>query len=127
MWHRRSLLTILVLAMAATAAPAGTAQAAPTRTCASADMRYPFEPGGPKTFGVFKLRITGGTCTTARRVARKWMQEFEANLRKGRVKLPRKVEGFTFTTLPATAAQTYRERGRKGKTTIRFDYVVPNG
>ena len=27
----------------------------------------------------------------------------------------------------ATRAQTYRERGRRGATTIRFDYRVPNG
>ena len=76
---------------------------------------------------MFKLRITGGRCTTAHRVAKTWMKRFEANLRAGRVKLPRTVEGFAFTTLPANAAQTYRERGRKGTTTIRFDYRVPNG
>ena len=90
-------------------------------------FRYPFEPGGPKTFGVFKLRITDGGCAAAHRVARAWMAEFELNILLGEVKLPRKVAGFTFTTLPPNAAQTYRERGRKGTTTIRFDYRVPNG
>lgn len=124
---RRLSLAAAALVLAAVLIGPATAAAAPTRTCKSADMRYPFEPGGPKTFGVFKLRITGGTCTTARRVAKAWMEEFEANLRKGKVKLPRSVEGFAFTTLPATEAQTYNERGRKGKTTIRFSYVVPNG
>lgn len=123
----RLLLVLLVLAVSAVLTPAATADAATTRTCKSADMRYPFEPGGPKTFGVFKLRVTGGTCTTARRVAKAWMTEFEENLRKGRVKLPRSVLGFAFTTLPATEAQTYNERGHKGDTTIRFSYVVPNG
>jgi hypothetical protein len=106
--------------------PAAAADAG-SRRCNSADLRYPFQPGGPKTFGVFKLRITGGKCTTAHRVAKAWMKEFEANLRAGRVDLPRSAAGFRFTTLPPNAAQTYRERGRRRTTTIRFDYRVPNG
>jgi hypothetical protein len=103
------------------------ADAAPTLRCKSADLRYPFQPGGPKTFGVFKLRITDGECAEAHRVARAWMAEFELNILLGSAKLPRKVAGFTFTTLPPDAAQTFNERGRRGTTTIRFDYVVPNG
>ena len=56
------------------------------------------------------------------------MRAFEKRLRSpGRLRLPRLVEGFRFTTLPPQAAQTYRERGRRRSTTIRFDYVVPNG
>ena len=113
--------------VAALLVPAAAADARPTRTCKSADLRYPFQPGGPKTFGVFKLQITGGRCATAHRVAKTWMERFEANLRAGREKLPRLVRGFRFTTLPAKEAQTYRLRGRKGTTSIRFDYVVPNG
>jgi hypothetical protein len=115
------------ISMIAALAPAAAADAAPTLRCKSADLRYPFSPGGPKTFGVFRLRIIDGRCTTAHRVAKDWMDRFEANLDAGRVKLPRSVDGFTFTTLPATEAQTYRERGRRGTTTIRFDYRVPNG
>ena len=105
------------------AAPAGAA----THRCHSADLRYPFTPGGPNTFGVFKLKITNGRCATAHRIARLWMTRFEGDLARGRVRLPRSVDGFTFVTLPATEAQTYRERGRKDRKTIRFDYVVPNG
>ena len=70
------------------------AEAAPTKVCKSADMRYPFQPGGPKTFGVFRLTITGGRCGTARRVARRWMDRFEAKIDEGVVKLPRRVRGF---------------------------------
>src|SRR3954452_17425001 len=103
------------------------AAAADARTCRSADLRYPFMAGGPKTFGVFKLRIDGGSCATAHSVAKTWMGRFEANLRAERVRLPKSVQGFTFKPLPAHAAQTYTERGRKASTTIRFDYVVPNG
>ena len=103
------------------------AHAAPAVRCKSADLRYPFQPGGPKTFGVFKLTIANGTCAKAHRVARSWMAEFELELLLGRVKLPHKVAGFAFTSLPPNAAQTYRERGRRGATTIRFDYRVPNG
>jgi hypothetical protein len=55
------------------------------------------------------------------------MKRFEASISEGHVKLPRHVAGFSFKTLPANAAQTYRERGRKGTKTIRFDYWVPNG
>ena len=106
-----------------TAAPAGAA----THRCRSADLRYPFVTGGPKTFGVFKLKITNGRCLTARRIARLWMKRFEGDIARGRVRLPRSVDGFAFVTLPATEAQTYRERGRKGRKTIRFDYRVPNG
>src|SRR4051812_22043853 len=103
--------TAALLAVVAVALPCAAADAATTRHCASGDLRYPFQPGGPKTFGVFKLRITGGGCTTAHRVAKIWMTRFEANIRRGHVRLPRSVRGFAFTTLPATAAQTYRERG----------------
>jgi hypothetical protein len=117
----------IVFVMAVALLPAADADAGRTLRCKSADLRYPFEPGGPKTFGVFKLRITNGTCRKAHRVARTWMAEFELNVLLGAVKLPRKVAGFTFTTLPPDAAQTYRERGRRGATTIRFDYRVPNG
>jgi hypothetical protein len=45
----------------------------------------------------------------------------------GHVRLPRSVDGFTFTTLPAHVPQTYRERGRMGATTIWFTYQIPNG
>jgi hypothetical protein len=104
-----------------------TAAADKTLRCKSADLRYPYQPGGPKTFGVFKLQITGGHCSTAHRIAKTWMKRFEADLRKGRVRLPKNVDGCAFKTLPAHAAQTYTERGKKRSTTIRFDYVVPNG
>ncbi len=104
-----------------------TAQAAPKR-CKSADLRYAFAEGQPKHFGVHRLRVTGGSCKTAHRVADAWMDEFEARIRRpGKLVLPKRIEGFTFKTLAPTAAQTYNQRGRKGKTTIRFDYVVPNG
>ena len=107
--------------------PAADANAASALDCRSADLRYPFQPGGPKTFGVFDLRITDGTCRKAHRVAKAWMAKFELNLLLGEVKLPRRAAGFTFTSLPPNAAQTFRLRGRSGTTTIRFDYRVPNG
>ena len=114
------------MAVGASLAAGSPAQAA-TRSCKAGDLHYPFQPGGPKTFGVFKLTVEGGSCAKAHRVARSWMAEFELNLLLGHVRLPRKVVGFSFTSLRPNAAQTYRERGRKGATTIRFDYVVPNG
>ena len=121
------LRAIAAIAFALALVPAAPAAAA-TRTCKSADLRYPFQPGGPKTFGVFHLRVTRGTCTTAHRVAKAWMTEFEERLRgAGESKLPRRIAGFPFTELPPTAAQTYRLRGVKGTTRINFDYVVPNG
>jgi hypothetical protein len=119
---------VATVATVAVLPPAAVAAATPAARCKSADLRYPFQPGGPDTFGVFRLRVTGGGCTTAHRVAKAWMERFEAGLTApGPVKLPRKVAGFSFTTLPPNAAQTYRERGRKRTTTIRFDYRVPNG
>ncbi len=118
---------VAVLAVLAVLAPPA-AQAQSTRSCASADLRYPFRPGGPKTFGVFTLQVTGGTCATAHRVARAWMREFERRIRRpGRLRLPRSVAGFRFTTLSPDEAQSYRERGRRGATVIRFRYRVPNG
>ncbi len=98
-----------------------------TVKCNSADLRYPFMPGGPKTFGVFNLKITAGTCATAHHVAKDWMTKFEAAIKAGRLKLPRLIDGFTFKNLPAHAAQTFTEQGTKRATTIRFDYRVPNG
>jgi hypothetical protein len=115
------LLAATLAALAALALSAAPADAK-YRTCQSSDLRYPFQPGGPKTFGVFRLKIERGACTTAHRVAKRWKARFEVKF-----KLPREVAGFTFTTLPPNAAQTYRLRGRKGRTTLRFNYVVPNG
>ena len=115
--HRSLLPAALALALLA----AATAEAKP-RTCKSADLRYPFEEGGPKTFGVFKLSVEGGSCTTAHRVAKAWKKAFEVDY-----KVPKSVAGFTFKTLKPTEAQSYNERGRKGTVTIRFVYRVPNG
>jgi hypothetical protein len=118
----------LLPAAAAGATPADvTAGVAPGHSCNSAALRYPFQPGGPRLFGVFRLRIADGTCVAARRIAKVWMSRFEARLRAGRVVLPRSAAGFTFTRLPVHAAQTYRVRGRRKATTIWFDYRVPNG
>jgi hypothetical protein len=122
----RTRIAVLV-ALAALLAPAAAADAQDSHRCKSADLRYPFTEGGPKTFGVFKLRIAEGRCRTAHRVAKTWMDRFEADIERGRVRLPRTVSGFSFVQLPPNAAQTYRLRGRKGATTIRFDYRVPNG
>jgi hypothetical protein len=55
------------------------------------------------------------------------MTRFERTILAGSTKRPRSIEGFTFTELPSNSAQTYRERGRKGTTSMRFDYRVPNG
>jgi hypothetical protein len=120
-------LTTVLLTAAIFALPAATVTAATGRNCNSADLRYPFSPGGPKAFGVFKLRIANGTCTTAHRVAKTWMHRFETTLRAGHVVLPRAVSGFTFRTSPAHVPQTYISRGRRGTTTIWFEYRIPNG
>jgi hypothetical protein len=107
----------------------GTATAATARrNCRSADLHYPFQPGGPRIFGVFALRIAHGPCTTAHHVAQDWMNKFETGFRKpGPLVIPRSVDGFRFTTLPAHEAQEFRERGQMGTTTIWFDYRIPNG
>jgi hypothetical protein len=127
MLTKAALLCAAALVAAAAAAVPPAAARADARHCASADLRYPFQPGGPNDFGVFKLSITGGRCATAHRVAKTWMKRFEADLADGHVKLPRHVRGFAFKTLPATEFQEYRERGRKGTRTIRFRYRIPNG
>jgi hypothetical protein len=126
MSHVRTRLAAVLLA-ASCLLPATAAGAPSPRSCRSADLRYPFMPGGPRTFGVFDLRVTDGACATAHRVAQTWMTRFEAALRAGHVRLPRSVDGFTFTTLPAHVAQTFRERGQARTTTIWFDYRIPNG
>jgi hypothetical protein len=117
----------VVVTTIAASAPAVASAATSYTRCKSADLRYPFQPGGPNDFGVFRLKVVSGSCTTAHRVAKKWMRRFEANLRAGHVKLPRSVEGFAFESLPPNEAQTYRLRGRRDATTIHFSYRVPNG
>lgn len=118
------------LAVAAALAAAGTvlvtAPAAPAarKVCSSQDLRYPFRAGGPKTFGVFALTISGGSCATARRVAKAFKTTYEAS---GKADPPTRVAGYTFRTLPAKAAQEYREQGTRGGVTVRFSYRVPNG
>jgi hypothetical protein len=125
----RHVVVAAALLMVTAAILSPSALAATTRqlSCKSADLRYPFTRGGPKTFGVFDLKITGGTCATAHTVAKDWMKRFETALRAGHVRLPRSLDGFSFTTLPAKEPQEYRERGQKRGTTIRFEYRVPNG
>src|SRR3954470_23532986 len=113
---------ILLVTLTALAAPATVGAAAAVHPCKSGDLRFPFRAGGPKDFGVFKLRISGGTCATAHRVAKAWMKKFDAG--KG---IPRSAAGFTFTNLPAHHAQELRERGKRGLTTVSFDYRVPSG
>ena len=120
-------LTLVGIVLVAVLAAAPTAGARPTLSCKAADLRYPFVPGGAKNFGVFRLQITGGTCATAHRVAKAWMTKFEKTILTGSTTRPRNILGFTFSELPPNAAQTYRERGRKGTTSLRFDYRVPNG
>lgn len=116
-----ALITACLLAATASAAPSA-------HRCTSADLRYPFMPGGPRTFGVFKLRIANGQCATAHRVAQEWMRRFEASFRgAGPLRVPRRVEGFSFRTLPIAEVQAFPERGEKGATTIWFDYRIPNG
>jgi len=128
----RVVLRLCVAALASTGAllsvsNAGVAATRRALHCRSSDLRYPFQPGGPKTFGVFKLTVTGGGCKTAHRVAHAWMKRFETNIKAGKLELPRSVDGFAFKNLPVHEAQTFRERGRRRGTTIRFDYRVPNG
>jgi hypothetical protein len=112
----RFLLPLALVLLAAAPAQAATA------TCSSKDLRYPFTEGGPKTFGIFKLRVTNGSCTTARKAARAYKIAFEKQY-----EVPKQAGGFTFTELPPNAPQTYRLRGVKGSTRINFNYVVPNG
>ena len=125
----RRLLIASVLAAATTAAvPAGASAASPrAKVCSSADLRYPFQPGGPKTFGVFRLTVSGASCATAHAAAEAFAKAMEASIAQGSGKPPKRAGGFAFTSLPATAAQTFNERGRRGGVTVRFGYVVPNG
>jgi hypothetical protein len=124
----QTLKALAALLLVTACLPAAAVASAPTaRNCNSSDLRYPFEPGGPREFGVFKLRVSHGRCTAAHHAAATWMTRFEAAFRAGHVVLPRSVAGFRFTTLPAHVAQTYRERGRARSTTIWFDYRIPNG
>jgi len=121
----RFLLPVLALLAILVVAPAAEAK---TRSCASADLRYPFEEGGPNTFGVFKLKVTGASCMTGHHAAHAWMAKFEASLRgEGKLVIPKSAGGFTWKQLEPNAAQTYRLRGTKRRTTVTFDYVVPNG
>jgi hypothetical protein len=126
MSHIRMTVAAILLT-ASCLLPVAAAGTPSPRNCNSADLRYPFMPGGPRTFGVFELRVAAGRCIAAHQVAKAWMTRFEAAFRAGHVQLPRSVDGFTFTTLPAHVAQTYRERGHRQATTIWFDYRIPNG
>jgi hypothetical protein len=126
--HRScTVFAAALLCSIACAFPAAALAATPAHSCNSADLRYPFQPGGPKTFGVFQLKIAGGPCATAHRVAQDWMRRFEAAFRAGRLVVPRSVDGFRFTTRPIPEVQAFPERGQAGATTIWFDYRIPNG
>ncbi len=121
-------LVFTALLIAACLLPATAAAAAASqRSCRSSDLRYPFQPGGPHTFGVFELATTHGSCATAHAVARAWMSRFETAFRAGHLIMPRSVDGFHFKTLPAHEAQAFRERGDMGATKVSFLYRIPNG
>src|SRR5436305_15236576 len=109
----------LAAAVAGLALLAAAPAEAKTKACKSSDLQFPFMPGGPKFFGVHKLKGTGGTGATAHRVAKDWKKRFEANLRKGSEKRPRHVDGITFSDVPVHAAQTFRLKSVRGATTIR--------
>jgi hypothetical protein len=125
--RRTALLLPATVLLAVVAVLPAAAADAKTVTCKSSDLRYAFMPGQPKFFGVHKLRVSGGRCPAARRVAKAWMKRFEANLKRGSDRLPRHVRGFTFKQVPVRAAQTFGLRGTRGQTVVRFNYVVPNG
>jgi hypothetical protein len=121
---RSPALAAAVAGLALVAAAPAEAKAV---SCKSSDLQFPFMPGGPKFFGVHKLKVTGGTCATAHRVAKDWKRRFQANLNKGSEKLPKHVDGFTFSQVEVHAAQTFGMKGVRNRTTVRFNYVVPNG
>ena len=106
---------------------AAPAEARTAKACKSSDLQFPFMPGGPKFFGVHKLKVTGGTCATAHRVAKDFKKRFTVTLNKGGQTPPKHVDGFRFTQVPVRAAQTFGMKGVRGATTIRFNYVIPNG
>jgi hypothetical protein len=120
-------LSVAALLISVCLLPTTAAAAAPARACRSSDLRYPFQSGGPRTFGVFELAISHGSCATAHAVAKAWMTRFETAFRAGHLTMPRSVDGFRFKTLPAHEAQAFRERGDMGATTIWFLYRIPNG
>lgn len=74
--------TLIVTTSLLALGPAGARASTKVRKCQAADLRYPFRPGVAK-FGVLRLRITGGGCATAHRVAKDWMSRFEASFRRG--------------------------------------------
>jgi hypothetical protein len=122
-----AFLAAAAISLALSAPAASAHPAAATLKCKSSDLRFPFRKGGPNDFGVFKLRVAGGTCATAHKVAKAWKKQFQAAFNSGHLKVPTAVDGYAFKQLPAHAAQTYSEQGKKAGTTITFDYVVPNG
>lgn len=127
MRRRLPLLAALAATSLVLLLPAAPAGARTVHRCHSADLRYAFRAGQPRSFGVFRLRAAGVGCARAHRVAHRWMKRFEVALRAGHVRLPHRVLGYRFRTLRATEAQTYREQGRRGQAVIRFHYRVPNG
>lgn len=124
---RATVLSVLAATAALGLGGGVSGAAAAQKVCSSADLRYPFQPGGPRTFGVFALTVEGGSCGTAHAAAKAWAKAYEANVAAGHVRAPKNAGGFRFTTLPAKAAQELRERGRRGGVTVRFAYRVPNG
>jgi hypothetical protein len=121
----RPRLTAAALAVTAAAlVAAAPAPAATSHHCASRDLRFPFQPGMAKTFGVHRLRISGGSCATAHRIAKRFDHRFRTSQSENP---PRHVHGWTFESLPFKAAQTFRLRGTEGARVVRFNYLVPNG
>src|SRR4051812_44989786 len=64
-YDRAVIAKALAAALLIAALAPATAGAAARRHCASSDLRYAFQPGLPSDFGVFELRVSGGSCSTA--------------------------------------------------------------
>ena len=120
----RRVAVLATFASALAAAPAAIASTDGAQRCRAADLRYGIQDGMPRDFGVWRLRVTGGSCTTAHRVARAFQLKL---IQSPTGKVPRTVAGFQIDQLPPHAAQTYTLRATRGRTIVEFDEVVPNG
>jgi hypothetical protein len=114
-----ALLSVVALAVSATAS------AATTHSCAPTNRVNQFLKPDPKgLFGIFKIKVTGVSCGTADTVTNGF---WNVQIKRSNAKKKLTLHGFTCVLQPADEAQQLKAACSKGSQRIRFVMEIPNG
>jgi hypothetical protein len=126
--YRRAMRASLIALTTAVvlAGLAGSAAAAPTRSCGSTDRTNPALMADPHgAFGIFDIRATGVSCASAKVETHAY---YESQIRRSDPVLHSVVRGYKcFSPTRATVAQQIKVTCTKGSARIRFTWELASG